>query len=95
MPLITGEEQPPSVPGAVLALVPAGFGLRMIVSAPAEGASAVPVPSAVLAWVLVADSTVAGGARIDPVFLAGGTAWTPDQFRAAFGEGVTIGVGTG
>lgn len=93
MPIITGEEDPP-VPGAIQALVPAVPGLQVTASA-AAAATGIPAPTAVVGWVLVADSTSAGGARVDPVFLAGGAAWTPDQFRAEYGQGITISIRAG
>lgn len=93
MPIITGEEDPPG-PGLIQGLVPAAPGLQVTAAAPATTAG-VPTPTVVVGWVLVADSTSAGGARVDPVFLAGGTAWTPDQFRAEYGQGITISIRAG
>ncbi|MFE9850354.1 hypothetical protein ACFYPN_16290 [Streptomyces sp. NPDC005576] len=51
-----------------------------------------PPGGAVAGWVLVADETAPGGARVEPVFLAGGRAWTPDQYRGAYGQGFTMAV---
>ncbi|MGW2594743.1 hypothetical protein ACWCXC_31375 [Streptomyces sp. NPDC001515] len=36
-----------------------------------------------------------GGARVEPVFLAAGRAWTPDQYRAAYGQALSVDVGRG
>lgn len=95
MPIITGEE-PAQALGTILSLMPAAAGLRAVATAPkADVAAGVPTPTAVVGWALVADATAAGGARVDPVFLAGGTAWTPDQFRLAFGPSLAIGVASG
>lgn len=57
---------------------------------PTEG---VPPPGVVVGWVLVADGAAVGGARVEPVFLADGKAWTPDQYRAAYGEQLRVSVG--
>jgi hypothetical protein len=48
--------------------------------------SSVPPPSYVVAWAAVADAGAPGGAIVEPVFVAGARTWTPDQFRAAYGE---------
>jgi hypothetical protein len=79
--------------GSIVGVFPAFAGLRVDVTAPA-GADAVDVPGGgvVVGWVLVADPTLAGGARVDPVFLAGGRTWTPDQYRAAYGQQLGIAV---
>lgn len=47
----------------------------------------------VVGWALVADEEAVGGARVDPVFLAAGRAWTPDQFQAAHGQHLGVVVG--
>ncbi|GHJ04830.1 hypothetical protein TPA0906_66950 [Streptomyces olivaceus] len=80
--------------GGVLGMLPAFDGLRADVTAP-PGAETAGVPGGglVVGWVLVADPGAAGGARVDPVFLAAGRVWTPDQFRAAYGQ--TLGVQVG
>jgi hypothetical protein len=44
----------------------------------------------VVAWATVADLDKAGGVRIDPVFLADGRTWTPDQFRAVYGVALEL-----
>lgn len=94
MPVLVAPDTPPApVAGAVTALVPAAPGLRAVASAPPDAAAGIPVPSAVIGWVLVADAGAVGGVRVDPVFLAAGVAWTPDQFRAVYGRGITITVG--
>ncbi|MEC4016107.1 hypothetical protein [Streptomyces sp. H27-D2] len=80
--------------GGVLAALPAFDGLRVQVSAPPDtDTSGVPPGGMVVGWVLVTDGDVAGGARVDPVFLADGRAWTPDQYRAAFGQTLNVRVG--
>lgn len=80
--------------GGVLGALPAVPGLSVQVSAP-PGTDTVGVPPGgmVVGWVLVADGDAVGGARLDPVFLAAGRAWTPDQYRAAYGQ--TLGVAVG
>lgn len=86
MPLIT-EESAPALP--VAGIVAAAPGLRVEASAPAA-VRGVPTPSTVVAWALFVDPASTGGMRLDPVFLAGGRAWTPDQFRAAYGASIEI-----
>jgi hypothetical protein len=39
----------------------------------------------VVAWATVTDPDQPGRVRVDPVFLADGRTWTPDQFRAVYG----------
>lgn len=82
--------------GAILGMVPALAGLRADVAAP-PGAETVGVPGGgvVVGWVLVAEEGAAGGARVDPVFLTAGRAWTPDQFRDVYGGQLTVRVGCG
>ncbi|MFJ8929223.1 hypothetical protein ACIRLA_21860 [Streptomyces sp. NPDC102364] len=72
--------------GNIVGVLPDTAGLRADITAPA-GAEVGQVPGGgvVVGWILVADSTEAGGARLDPVFLAAGRTWTPDQYRAAYG----------
>lgn len=85
MPLITDTALPPAYP--VTALVAATPGLRVEAYAPKDtDTTGVPPPSGVVAWAQVADPDSVGGVRIDPVFVAAGRAWTPDQFRAAYGD---------
>ncbi|MGQ4733322.1 hypothetical protein ACUN3E_37405 [Streptomyces sp. Ju416(a)] len=90
MPLLVG----PGVAGSVVGMVPAFDGLRVEVTAP-PGADTAGVPGGgpVVGWVLVADEGAVGGARVDPVFLAAGRAWTPDQFQAAHGQHLGVVVG--
>lgn len=68
-------------------LIAAQPGLRVQVSAPRgtapEVIRQVPPVGAVVAWTVEGD-------RVEPVFLAGGRAWTPAQFRSAFGEALTV-----
>lgn len=82
--------------GAILGMVPALAGLRADVAAPPGTETAgVPGGGVVVGWVLVADERAVGGTRVDPVFLAGGRAWTPDQFREVYGGQLTVRVGCG
>lgn len=77
--------------GAVTDVIPAAAGFRVDVHAPSgTPVDTVPVPSAVVAWASIADLEKAGGVRVDPVFLAGGQVWTPDQFRAAYGPQLEV-----
>ncbi|MDR3081614.1 MAG: hypothetical protein LBV60_11935 [Streptomyces sp.] len=72
--------------GNILSVLPATTGLTVLVSAP-DGTDATGIPPGgdVVAWAQVADGGAAGGARVDPVFLAAGKTWTPDQYRATYG----------
>lgn len=86
MPILAETSPPPPPPpGPVLSLVQAAPGLH----ATAAGA---PLAGPVVAWALIADTIMAGDSRIDPVLLAAGRAWTPDQIRAAYGAQVTVSV---
>ncbi|MEU2996917.1 hypothetical protein ABZ684_04970 [Streptomyces sp. NPDC006995] len=79
-----------------MGVVPAFAGLRADVTAqPGSDTAAVPGGGVVIGWALVADEEAAGGTRVDPVFLAAGRAWTPDQFRAAHGQNLGLVVGRG
>lgn len=79
--------------GAVAGLVAAVAGFVVQVSAPpGTDTAGVPPGGAMVGWVLVADADVAGGSRVEPVFLAAGRAWTPDQYRAAYGQRLTVNV---
>lgn len=72
--------------GSVVGVLPAYAGLRADITAPAgTDPGSAPGGGAVVGWVLIADGAQAGGARVDPVFLAGGRTWTPDQYRVAYG----------
>lgn len=83
-----------SEPGSILTGLPAGQALVAQAAAPAgTHTDGVPTPGMVIAWVLVADPEAIGGARVDPVFLADGRAFTPDQYRAAYGQQLTVRVG--
>ncbi|MFJ6363420.1 hypothetical protein ACIQIE_19850 [Streptomyces globisporus] len=89
MPLMVGPGA-----GGVLGMVPAFDGLRVDVTAPAgTDAAGVPGGGLVVGWVLVADEAAVGGIRVDPVFLAAGRAWTPDQFRKEHGQHLGVIVG--
>lgn len=89
MPIITDSE--PGQPGVIGGIIPAAPGWRVDVYAP-QGTEAgdAPVPSLVVAWALVADESTPGGSRIDPVFVADGRAWTPDQYRATYGQALQV-----
>lgn len=90
MPLIT-DNAPPSTPLPVTGVIPAAAGLRVEASAPAgSDVRGIPTPYSVVAWAVLADPDSAGGVRVDPVFVAAGRTWTPDQFRAAYGELIAL-----
>ncbi|MFD8771461.1 hypothetical protein [Streptomyces sp. NPDC059916] len=79
--------------GSIVGVLPASAGLGAQIAAPAGAdTTGVPAGGGVVGWVLVEDQDAVGGARVDPVFLAAGRAWTPDQYRAAYGQqlGVTV-----
>lgn len=80
--------------GGILGMLPALEGMRVQVTAP-EGTDTASIPPAgiVVGWVLVVDPEAVGGARLDPVFLADGGAFTPDQYRAVYGEQLAVRVG--
>lgn len=79
--------------GAVVGMVPAFPGLRADVTAPpGSDTASVPGGGVVVGWGLVADERAVGGTRVDPVFLAAGRAWTPDQFRQAHGQHLDVAV---
>jgi len=86
MPLIT-EDSGPVLP--VAGIVAAPPGLHVDAPAPAT-IMGVPTPSTVVAWALFVDPASIGGMRLDPVFLAAGRAWTPDQFRDAYGIDIEL-----
>ncbi|WP_127468786.1 hypothetical protein [Streptomyces sp. B27] len=82
--------------GAVVGMVSAFAGLRAdVTAAPGSETAGVPGGGVVVGWVLVADEQAVGGARVDPVFLAAGRAWTPDQFREAHGQHLGVLVTSG
>ncbi|TXS40095.1 hypothetical protein EAO72_16885 [Streptomyces sp. or43] len=89
MAIIVGSEV--VGPGTIAGALPAFEGLRAEVTAPA-GTDAGPAPGGgpVVAWVLLHDPGSPGEARLDPVFLSAGRAWTPDQYRAAYGQQFTV-----
>lgn len=77
--------------GQVVGVVAAAPGLRVDAFAPKDTVTAgVPTPGSVVAWAQVADPSRAGGVRLDPVFLADGRVWTPDQFQATYGDALTL-----
>lgn len=93
MPIITGIADPA---GVISQIVPAPPGLSVTAYAPADAdIRGVPVTSTLVAWAAIADLDSVGGVRLDPVFLADGRAWTPDQFRAAYGAAITLKVRPG
>ncbi|MEV4041414.1 hypothetical protein [Streptomyces sp. NPDC049744] len=73
----------PTVPGLVV----------QVTAPPGTETTGVPPGGVVVGWALIADEGAPGGARLDPLFLAAGRAWTPDQFRTAYGQqfGVVVG----
>lgn len=80
-----------SMPGDIVAVVAAQPGWRVDAFAPRGSVvTGVPTPSHVVAWALIADSTEAGGAIVEPVFFAGERTWTPAQFQARYGETLTL-----
>ncbi|MFJ6559987.1 hypothetical protein ACIQMV_08900 [Streptomyces sp. NPDC091412] len=80
--------------GPIHGMTPAAPGLTVQVTAPpGTDTTGVPAGGGVVAWALVADPGTAGGARVEPVFLADGRAWTPDQYRAAYGQRLEVRVG--
>ncbi|MFJ8923843.1 hypothetical protein ACIREK_30750 [Streptomyces sp. NPDC102415] len=82
--------------GGITGVLPAFAGLRVDVAAPAGvDVAGVPGGGPVVGWVLIVDEEAPGGARVDPVFLAAGRAWTPDQYRAAYGQQLTARVASG
>ncbi|WP_329376012.1 hypothetical protein [Streptomyces sp. NBC_01483] len=75
----------------IVTVVPASQGWRVDAFAPCGSDTAgVPTPSHVVAWALVADELVPGGATVEPVFYAGERTWTPEQFRAAYGDNLNV-----
>lgn len=84
----------PTESATIIGVLPAIPGLSAVVSAP-PGTSTEQIPAGgmVVGWVLVADPAAMGGARMDPVFLADGRAFTPDQYRAAYGQQLAVRVG--
>jgi hypothetical protein len=89
MPIIT--EAVAAAPGGIAGIVSAPPGWRAD-AYPPQGAEVgdAPPPSLVVAWALVADESAPGGGRVDPVFVADGRAWTPDQYRAAYGQQLNV-----
>lgn len=80
-----------AVAAPIVSLVAAGPGWRVEAYAPGGAdSSSVPAPSHVVGWVLTADALAPGGAIIEPAFCADGRVWTPTQFRAAYGAGITL-----
>ncbi|WP_069766064.1 hypothetical protein [Streptomyces sp. LUP47B] len=87
MPLIVGA----GTPGVITTVVSAAPGWKVDAYAPrGTDISSVPTPSHVVAWALIATELAPGGAVVEPVFVAGGRTWTPDQFRAAYGAAIEL-----
>jgi hypothetical protein len=87
MPMITQE--PPA--GVIAGLVSAPPGWRVDAYASrGVDVTGIPTPLSVVAWAQIEDTIAPGGARVEPVFVADGRTWTPDQFRAAYGEGLDL-----
>ncbi|MGV9278045.1 hypothetical protein [Streptomyces griseosporeus] len=85
MPILSHES------GAITAVSPASPGWRVDAFAPSNSDFfGIPTPSHVVAWALVADEASPGGGVVEPVFVAGTRTWTPDQFRAAYGEALEL-----
>lgn len=81
MPILSGEA------GVITGVVAAVPGWQVDAYAPlGAGPGQIPAPSHVVAWALIDAGDVPGGGVVQPVFLAGGRTWTPDQYRAAYGE---------
>lgn len=77
--------------GAIVSLAAAAPGWRVDAFAPRGTDTArMPTPSHVVAWALVASTLAPGGAEIEPVFYAGDRTWTPEQYREAYGENITL-----
>lgn len=92
MAIIVSSES--RTPGSISGVLPAFDGLRADVTAPAgTDPGAAPGGGPVVGWALLDDPASAGGVRLEPVFLAAGRAWTPDQYRAAYGRGLGVQVG--
>jgi hypothetical protein len=73
--------------GGIVGALPAVAGLVVQVTAPSgTETTGVPPGGMVVGWVLIVDEGAPGGARLDPLFLAAGRAWTTDQYRAAYGQ---------
>lgn len=87
MPLITEGDTPAVLPVAGIVAAPPGLHVDAYVPSTTMG---VPTPSTVVAWALFVDPAAVGGMRLDPVFLAAGRAWTPDQFRDAYGLDIDL-----
>jgi hypothetical protein len=87
MPLIVGAV----TPGVITTVVSAAPGWKVDAYAPqGTDISSVPTPSHVVAWALLAAENAPGGAVVEPVFVAGGRTWTPDQFRATYGTDLEL-----
>ncbi|MCX5144629.1 hypothetical protein [Streptomyces sp. NBC_00338] len=94
MAIIVNSEA--SKAGSISGVLPAFDGLRADVTTPAgTDPGAAPGGGPVVGWALLDDPSVAGGARLEPVFLAAGRAWTPDQYRAVYGQQLSVRVGRG
>ncbi|HEX5566005.1 MAG TPA: hypothetical protein VFY14_03530 [Streptomyces sp.] len=87
------ENPPPETPAVlpVAGFLPAVGGYRMELYGPPDmDQVGLAIPTDVVAWAQVEDPFVPGGCWLDPVFLASGKTWTPDQFRARFGVALEL-----
>lgn len=87
MAMLTG----PQSHGTILSVSAAAPGWRVEAFAPRDtDTTRAPAPSHVVAWALIANTIAPGGAQVEPVFYAGDRTWTPDQYREAYGEHITL-----
>ena len=87
MAILTGPQEH----GMILSLTAAAVGWRAEAFTPrGTETTGMPMPSHVVAWALVANTLAPGGAQVEPVFYAGDRTWTPDQYREAYGEDLTV-----
>lgn len=88
MPFISNPVPPTGILTGLVATAP---GWKVDAYAPRGiDISGVPTPSHVVAWVLVADELEVGGSSVQPVFVAAGRTWTPEQFRSAYGSALDL-----
>ncbi|MFG2970913.1 hypothetical protein ACGFZS_47355 [Streptomyces sp. NPDC048288] len=89
--MLTPDTAADPEPGPITGVVAASPGWRVNAYAPrGTDISAVPTPSHVVAWALIPNLLEPGGSTVQPVFVAGARTWTPDQFRAAYGESLEL-----
>lgn len=81
----------PITGGAMSGLVAVTPGWVVEIAAPpGTDTSHLPAGGPVVAWAAIADEAVVGGVRVDPVFVSAGRAWTPDQYRAVYGDQFSV-----